>query len=82
MTFCEVNVAPFNIVQWLSYALVAKLLPSFKERQIDYGRTLYREDLPALKEKMKLSKGEQEKEDNVPRQKPPSQGLKLEFVFG
>lgn len=52
------------------------------ERQINYGRTLYREDLPALKERMKLSKGEQQKEDNVPRQKPPSQGLKLEFVFG
>lgn len=56
------------------------LLP--QERQIDYGRTLYREDLPALKERMKLSKDEQEKEDNVPRQKPPSEGLKLEFVFG
>ena len=54
----------------------------FQERQIDYGRTLYREDLPALKERMKLSKDEQEKEDNVPRQKPPSEGLRLEFVFG
>lgn len=44
---------------------------------------MYREDLPALKERMKLSKGEEEKEeDRVPRQKPPSQGLKLEFVFG
>lgn len=53
-----------------------------QERQIDYGRTLYREDLPALKERMKLSKDEQEKEDNVPRQKPPSEGLRLEFVFG
>ncbi|PFX18604.1 Echinoderm microtubule-associated protein-like 6 [Stylophora pistillata] len=52
------------------------------ERQIDYGRTLYREDLPALKERLKLSKEEQQKEDSVPRQRPPSQGLKLEFVFG
>ena len=56
------------------------LLP--QERQIDYGRTLYREDLPALKERMKLSKDEEEKEDSVPRQKPPSEGLRLEFVFG
>lgn len=62
------------------YVLECCMLP--QERQIDYGRTLYREDLPALKERMKLSKDEQEKEDTVPRQKPPSEGLRLEFVFG
>ena len=55
-----------------------------QERQINYDRTLYREDLPALKERMKLAKSQQDGDEDsaLPRQKAPSEGLRLEFVFG
>ena len=54
-----------------------------QEVQVNYDRTLYKEDIPAIKRKIKLqSKDEQNKVPRSAQKKPPNQGLQLEFVHG
>jgi hypothetical protein len=50
---------------------------------VNYDRTLYKEDLPAIKRKLKSqTKEEQYKVPRSAQKKPPNQGLQLEFVHG